>query len=193
MGKAKAEKFQKLGEAEGWTLKEIIEESDINRWTISLVRGDELITCWWDNNSMLESPIYRIGAYENRPRNLAAAVRQLGLKPDLSKAYKKAKKVAKQEPGADGVAIPVIRHKLPFDIDKDPDKVILRELRGSRITYLNSYTGAAEVAAIPKAKNMDLQNVFFLDEGSNGRAFVSFMDELGMFRAVHLDAILQVS
>lgn len=192
MSRQKAGKFNAEALLAGWKAEDIKHEEDINRYTATVTRGEEKLVLWWDNNQMLECPIYTLGAYEMRPRNMAAARRMLTAKPDLSKAYQKARKIAKGT-DAEGQAIPIVRHELPFDIHEDSDSTILKALRGSRIVYLNGLTQAAQVTHIPKLKNLDLQNVFFLSESVDGKAFVSFMDELGMFRAVHLENILQVS
>lgn len=205
MGKSKALKFESKAHEFGWETKEFINELDGMRWTITVTRGDESLCCWWDDKSMLEAPIYRLGAYENRPRNLAAAMRVLEAKPDITKAYKRIKsgstRQANPEPRGDaldgegpemGVVAGTVRYELPFSIETDPDSVILKELRGARLVYLNEISGAAEITSIPRDKNYDLEDTFYLTESSAGRAYVSFMDGLGMFRAVHLDSILQV-
>ena len=192
----KARKFAGQAEANGWIVT--VTDAGDDRFDVRCVRGDEIIEIFWVANSLTETPKYTLAGRTTSLHNAAGATRQLSMKPDLNKVYKKSRRVTptkvQVEAGetTDGGAIPVVRHELPFDIWESSDREILRACRGSRIVWLNKTIGTAEVAHIPKQSNLDLKNTFFIAESSAGKPYLSFMDELGRFRAVHLENILQV-
>jgi len=192
---SKARKFGQEAEANGWTVT--ITTSDGDRCDVRCTRGDEIIEIFWVANSLTETPKYTLAGRTTSLHNAAGATRQLSKKPDLNKVYKKSRRATqkiKVEAGetTDGESIPIVRHELPFDIWESSDKDILRACRGSRVVWLNSMLGVAEVAFIPKQSNMDLTHTFYVAESSSGKPYMSFMDEHGRFRAVHLESILQV-
>lgn len=194
----KAEKFQKAAEQNGWAVQ-ITEKGDEAH--VRCTRGGESLYIWWRENSLIETPKYTINGATISTHNAAGAFRQLEKKPDYNKAFRRTRRaevMTEEKAEID----PLTRMQLPFDIDDDPDSVILREIRGSRLTWLNGKTGVAESAHVPykvmrgsdvRLMNTDLTHVFYLAAGNDDRAYVSFMDPEGRFRAVYLDAILSVA
>lgn len=196
----KAKKFVTEAERHGWEHKIEIKGDEAH---VYCTREAERLYIWWrgDTGKLIETPKYTFGGHTISTHNAAGAYRQLAAKPDLSKVYRRSQRI-RISSGEEEGEIPVVRHTLPFDIDESSDKEILREIRGSRLTWLNRQTGMAEMAQVPYKvtrsgsvilMNTDLKNVFYLAAGNDDRAYVSFMDGEGRFRAVYLDNILQVS
>lgn len=190
IGDLKAKRF--ATEADGYKWSSTITHPHGDEVHVVVVRGDERIHIWWRRGCLIETPKYTLAGRTISLHNAAGATRQLGLKPDLSKAYRRPGAKVAHEVTEDGSLQP-IRHPLPFDLYEASDKEILRALRGNRVTWLNGMTGLAETSMLPKMSNMNLEDTFYLAENGKGRAYVSFMNEMGHFRAVYLDAILQVS
>lgn len=192
---SKAKKFCIEAERHGWSHKVDMRDDEAH---VTCTRHGEQLYIWWRENSLIETPKYTFNGRTISTHNAAGAYRQLSAKPDFKKAYRRSSKIKVVE----AKETPIIRHPLPFDIHGSTDKEILREIRGSRVTWLNRQTGLAESTVVPYRvqrsgrvilMNTDLVNVFYLATGNNDRDYVSFMDGEGRFRAVYLDNILQVA
>lgn len=209
----KANKFIKEAERHGWATKwKKLSSQDGGFFRVTATRKAETIVIEWAGNQLNGSPLYRLHDMDLKIHSTKDAYRKLAAtKPDMDQ-YHKWQRRSKPKP----VGLPVAGHgndvsepvadiaiSLPFDIDEDPDSVILKAIRGNTIVYKNSYTGEAESVHVPwrikdgrggvRVFNHDTENVFYLAVGeTTGRAFVSFMDSNGQFRAVHLDRLIGV-
>lgn len=180
---SKAKSFAQKAEENGWTAKVVAHKEIPDHFDVVCHRGDEEITIWWENNSLLETPKYNFGGRSYSLHNAATAARRLSAKPDVRKVIR-----ARRQPRH--AAIPA--SYVPFDIWEAPDEEIMRDVLGSHLSWRNSVSGEIETAYVPKSRNWNTQDVFYLSESKAGKPFLSFMDELGMFRAVHLEAIVHV-
>ena len=199
-GKAKA--LATLAKEHGWTGSiDMCYDSDTA--TLKAQRDGESFLVEWCSNQLNAPPSYEFGGVESNLHCVATVKRVIKGKPDLE-AYMKRRRRQKAVPQntssqpdevsgpVEDQTIEITQHQLPFELDVTPDNKILKEIRGSTIIWYNSISGAAEISRVPIDKNRDLENVFFIGESGAGRAYLSFMDPNGMFRAVGLDAILQV-
>jgi hypothetical protein len=213
---AKARQFATVAEQNGWKVK--VEEVDAaeDHWNVDAERGDELINIFWVNNTLTETPKYTLAGNTTSLHNKATATRQLALKPDLKKAYRKPRRVRGAAIGAQlldgdgggeessGGILPAVRHELPFEIWESTDKEILRAIRGSRVVYWNALLQRPEAVAVSKQQNMNL-SLFNISQypdrphrptgdildPAKGRPILNFVTLEG-FRSVALESILQI-
>lgn len=192
----------KIAKEHGWTGSiEVCHDSDMA--TLEATRDGEWIQVVWVANQLNGPPKYTFNGQPSNLHSAAVAKRVLTGKPDVEAYMKRRRRKdaaptvpqitsSEQEEPSEAGPIEITQHQLPFEINVTPDNKILKEIRGSTLIWYNSISGTAESCRVPVDKNRDLENVFFIAESSKGRAYVSFMDPNGVFRAVGLDAILQV-
>ena len=179
---------------------------------VTATRTGEKIVIEWNNNQLTGPPQHFVHGVQANLHSAAVAKRTLAaVTPDLDLYHRRSKSATRKaavqptpkQNSSNGSAAPEPSvHELPFDIHEDPDHVILNAVRGNTIVYRNTISGLTESALIPyriadgkngvKVFNYDLQNVFYLAESSAGRAYLSFMDANGRFRAVALDTLVGV-
>lgn len=206
---SKAEKFAKKAADAGWAT-EVKANHEIggDTWETHCTRGEEYIYIFWLDNTLIETPKYTFMGQTMSLHNAATAARQLTLEPDVKRAYRKATRKASvsihtEVPAQfDDAAALFSKRDLPFT-EEDDDAHILKQLRGSNITYWNELSKQIEEEAIPhvirrtkdsipQIMNADFENVFFLEDNEEGKTWVSFMNPNGVFRAIYLDRILEV-
>ena len=211
----KANRFIRTAKSGGWTTRYKILNADDAAIQVVAKRGPETVTIEWHDNYLSGSPIYELHDMRLKIHSRKDAERILVRpKPDMER-YRKWQQRNRhkapapgQAPGASmgepdsAISEDQLREmyadSLPFDIKEDPDSVILKAVRGSTIIFRNSVSGLVESEFVPfkvsdgKVFNYDTENVFYLAENEEGRAFISFMNSNGCFRAVHLDRILAV-
>lgn len=197
----KANKFIEKCEELGWSARwRIVAEDSIQ---VTSKRLNEKIEIEWTDGKLAVSPIYWIADFRRILGNASACIKTMSLsKPDMDPYYRWQRAQKKNSPaqpeGETPVEIDTSEYTLPFDIVESEDSEILKAIRGNTIIYRNSISGAIESEFVPyrtsddKIFNWDLNNVFFLAESSEGRAFVSFMNSNGVFRCVHLDRLIGV-
>lgn len=201
----KAMKFIELMKKNGW--KGSLKRDDPNDYACLIAhRGDERLEISWTANQLTFPPKYEFAGTRANLHSAAVARRHIEANgPDIKLYMKRRRRkvrvarkpvatsMPRQNSKGDDVAVPAFeQHTLPFDIHESSDKEILRVIRGSQLIWINRLTGQPESAHVPVNLNRDLQNTFFLADNAKGRTFVSFMSSEGVFRAVYLDAILQV-
>lgn len=191
----KANDFVKLLTANGWTgKKEYDPEHD---WVMVYAeRGPEKLEIGWCDDVILGPPKYEFaGTVANLHSRKIAADHVKASKPDMTMyllRQKRKARAARAMPVDGQPPVELTKHELPFDIHNSTDREILLAIRGSKIVWKNSFTGMPEEEFIPRERNRDLTNVFYVAESSKGRPYVSFMTDQGVFRAVALEQILQV-
>ncbi len=212
----KANRFIRKAIANGWETKYHILSKQDENIRVTATRGPEKIVIEWQSNQLAFSPEYHIHEVQLKIHSRLDAERKLeNLKPDMEqyqRLQRKAQLKARREAapvGPLGISeqpldgnLGNIEANLPFDIEEDSDSTILKAIRGSTILFRNSISGATESVFVPwrfKGKNGEVQiynhdteNVFYLSESEEGRAWLSFMDMNGCFRAVHLDRLIGV-
>lgn len=200
----KANRFIKVAKESGWETKW---ESGENFGWVNVIatRGAESIEISWQDNTLTGSPIYKFHEMVRKIHSRLDAERTLQrTKPDVE-AYQRYQRSQRANPAGNGTPVAAstsdLELGLPFDIENDPDSVILKAIRGNTILWRNSITGQMERCWVPwkvstkkgwQLYNVDLENVFFLASSSDGKDYLSFMDANGHFRAVHLEAIKSV-
>ncbi|UVK63855.1 hypothetical protein SEA_LILYPAD_51 [Gordonia phage LilyPad] len=205
MSLEKANKFIKTARENGWGTSWQCDEE--HTWfRVTATRGPETIVIEWQNRQLAFSPTYRLHEMQVKVHSTADAYRLLNaVKPDMDRYVKwqsRQRATNRRLNGeAEGVSEPAtnVEYELPFDIHEDEDSTILKAIRGSTIVWRNSISGVVEQCFVPyktsdnKVFNWDRNNVFYLAEGeTTGKAYVSFMDSNGQFRAVHLEALIGV-
>lgn len=190
---SKADKFAKIAQSEGWTVKVEPEPDDPDIVDVYCDRGEEQIHIFWQDNSLIESPTYKFQGYEISLHNAAGATRRLAEKPDPRKVLRKRRNKGDDDM-ADGSLteedIAAMRHPLPFDQWEDPDSVILKALRGKTLVVLNTISMKVENIHVPVTRNRNKQNIH-LSEGHNDRLVFNFLSDT-CYRAVAVDNILQI-
>ena len=193
----KAIDFCEEAEKNGWETKVMVKNETETH--VEATRKNERITIWWDGNRLIETPFHHYQGQARSLHNKADATRQLSKKPSakgIRSATKARFSVIKTDPKTGEAIIPDdadiddLRYDLPFSMD-DSDAKILKELRGSTVIFLNRISGHAESVNIPRLLNMDLENVFYLEDSKDGDTYVSFLATTG-FRSVYLKSILRV-
>lgn len=200
----KANKFIDSAKANGWRTKWECDEE--HTWfRVTAERGPETLVIEWQNGQLAYSPEYRLHEMELKVHSTKDSYRLLeAIKPDMDRYVKwqSRQRAANRRLGGEaaGISEGEVEYDLPFDIEKDPDSVILKAIRGNTIIWKNSISGTVESCFVPwktsdgKTFNWDLENVFYLAEGeTTGKAYLSFMDSNGQFRAVHLEALIGVA
>lgn len=196
--RTKATNFAKHAKVCGWG-GTIEFDDDTEYAKVTAKRGSEVIEVEWINNQLVGPPSHTLAGVKANLHCAATAKRVMEGQPDMDLHMKRAKRAARKAKASEKTSSTeeaseekVEQHVLPFDVWESPDHVILRALRGSTIIWRNRISGLPEMDVIPVERNRDLQNTFFLSESKDGKPFVSFMNNEGVFRAVHLESILQV-
>lgn len=194
----KAKDFCEEAEKHGWTTTVTVKNGDQTH--VEATRKNERITIWWEGNKLVETPFHHYQGQARSLHNKADATRQLSKKPSAKgiRTMTKSRFLAiKTDPKTgeavipDDVDIDELRYELPFNAEEDSDATILKALRGSTVIFLNRISKRAESVHIPRQLNMDLENVFYLEDSVNGETYVSFLAATG-FRSVYLNSILRV-
>lgn len=200
----KAQDFIELLKENDWKGDFKFDEDTDYAW-VRATRKAEVLEIAWSNNQLNYPPRYTLAGVESNLHHAGIARRVVTGNPDLhafAKRVKRRARAAQRQQASPGTpqqnsssALPQVdttQHELPFDVNTSSDKEILMAIRGSTLTWRNRMTGEPELCFVPRESNRDLNNVFYIAESSSGSVFVSFMDAQGTFRAVALDAILQV-
>lgn len=202
MDHKKAQKFIDDAAKHGWESKSEVRGNETH---VISTRGGEQIHIWWVGNALTSSPQYSYMGRTVGTHNTAGAYRRLEGKPSVIKHTRKSARRQRVDPTFVKLQVEeegAVRHELPFDLDESPKSEILKCIRGNNISWFNSRTGVVETCLVPykvsgkngvRLFNVDLKNVFYIKANNSGRRYVSFMDGNGTFRAVYLDAILQVA
>lgn len=192
---AKAEKFADAAEREGWEVEliEVVDpynddEEPGDRWEVVARKDGQTIEIFWVKNMLTETPKYTYAGATLSLHNAATATRQLSLKPDVKRAYKRAARKTSAVRVTDDTAHLVVQQQLPFDIYEDSDATILKAIRGATLVVWREMLGTIETIFVPRASNMNLDH-FDLTENPGGRAMVNFIDQTGNFRSIYLDCI----
>lgn len=214
MSVSKANRFIRKAKANGWEVRYQILSKKNQAIRVTATRAAEKIVIEWANNQLAYSPEYHLHEMQLKIHSRLDAERKLEqVKPDLDQyhrwqrkgrrnAMRKAAAVGQQaisnsEQNGEEEANLELVVSLPFSIDEDSDSTILKCIRGNTLIYRNSISGTVESVWVPhkagdRVFNYDTNNVFFLAENEHGRAWLSFMDANGCFRAVHLDRLIGV-
>ena len=204
----KANRFIRCAKQNGWEVKYVILSKKDEAIRVTATRGPEKIVIEWTNNQLAYSPEYHLHEMQLKIHSRKDAERKLEqVKPDLEQ-YRRWQRRGRRNAaaklaavGPNGISTEGVEEEflvaLPFDIKEDSDSTILKAIRGNTIIYKNSISGDHESVFVPfvsggKMFNHDTENVFFLAENEQGRAWLSFMDANGCFRAVHLDRLIGV-
>lgn len=193
----KAAQFIELLKTNGWKGK-LEQDPDTDYAKIEAARAAERLEICWVENKLAVPPLYSLAGVTTQLHYTADARKVVTGRPDMDMFVKRRRRKARQAARAvvagaqQNMSIEPEKQELPFDIHEDSDREILLAIRGSTVVWENEMTGLAESSFVPRESNRNLEYVFYLAESSSGRAFVSFMDVHGTFRAVHLDKILQV-
>lgn len=191
---SKAKKFIAEAERHGWT-SEWSYRADDKRTMVVATREGEVLSIWWYGNLLNESPVYAYAGRTVKTHNTAGAYRQLAATAVVKPARRIRINEAPNHEAFQGVP-------LPFHIEDTPRSAILHAIRDSTLTWRNGISGVLETAKVPykivsrgrvSTFNTDLKYTFYIRRGKDGRRYVSFMDENGLYRAVYLDAIVSVS
>lgn len=200
---AKAKRFLELMKAHGWKGDYKFNWDD-DYASIEVTRGSEKLSISWVDNQWIHPGWYSLAGVKSRVNRAKDAERIIIGKPDMEqykkrqrRAVRAAAEVAKGQNGSERAAVVLegidLEHPdLPFDITTDDDSTILVACRNATLVWKNKFTGLAEAAFIPREWNRDLRNTYFIGESSNGRPYLSFMDQNGVFRAVAFDQMLQI-
>ena len=170
----KVKKIKDACEEHGWDFSEEVYD-DNNPFVHTLVackRDQEVITMEWQNQRMVNPPMYTIAGSVTILHNAKAALARIAGEPDVEKLNKRGK--------------PVIRGRLTLSADSADDE-ILKTLAGRRITWLSeAFNDPLSTRVL--AKNATCKHYKIV---RNGRVRVEFIDEFG-FRSVHLDKIVGI-
>lgn len=211
----KADAFIAEAEKNGW----ICEWRAGNNYgwvEVTAKRGPEKLVIEWNSNQLTGPPLYTLHEITWKLHSAKVAKQTVSrVKPDLD-AYQRRQRAAQlaqrrqavqptkssngsgpttngsiPEPPVPAGAI------IPFDIYEDSNATILKAIRGSTLVWKNQFTGMTEREFVPhlvgnKLYNRDLDNTFYLALGDKDRAYVSFMNTNGKFRAVYLDQLVAV-
>ena len=208
MSVGKANKFISTARENGWDTKYKILSADDAYIEVTATRPNEKVVISWVRNQLNGPPIYSLHDMVLKLHSTKVATQTItASKPDMERYVKWQRR--QRNSAANGSRetnpeVDVSQYSLPFDVDEDPDSVILKAIRGNTIVYKNSMTGLVETAHVPwrisdgkggvRVFNHDTTNVFYLAVGeTTERAYVSFMDANGQFRAVHLDRLIGVT
>lgn len=191
----KAEKFADVAEEHGWEV-EILEYDDIDRADCICTRKDEQVSIFWEDNCLTEAPRYKYQDYECSLHNAASAKKRLAERPDPKRIIRQRKARVRTVEDEDAMAeltaadIEALRHPLPFDLDMDPDNVIMKALRGTTLLVINSVSNKLESIRVPKNKNIK-NDTMYLTETEEGKVIFNFLSERN-FRSVAVKSILQI-
>ncbi|QNJ55366.1 hypothetical protein SEA_LITTLEFELLA_55 [Gordonia phage LittleFella] len=208
MSVTKANRFIETAMEAGWETRYKILDKGTHHIEVTATRGPEKIVISWVQNQLNGPGRYtlhdmEVGLRSAKVANATAAAP----KPDMDRYATWQRRNARARAGngtgqAGSSTVQEAEYSLPFDIDEDEDSTILKAIRGNTIVFKNTMTGLVESCHVPwrisdgkggvRVFNRDLENVFYLAENEGGRAFLSFMDVNGQFRAVHLDRLIGV-
>jgi len=203
-GLEKAAKFIQTIQDNGWEAK--VKEDEIGMVHVFARRGeDEVIEIWWQpgNGAITAAnpPRYVLAGHEQKLQNVSACVSIALRAPDTERLAKQVQKQTRRinrrntTVGAlvsddlasavapTGEALRIARSAIAPVLAGD-DSAVVRALRGTTISWLNSQSGLLESAYVAKVNGIT----------RNGRDIVNFVDkkETG-FRAVYLDAIVSIA
>lgn len=184
----------------GWEveyeLKMNHEGSTEDRLELTIKRGQEIITIWWQGGQLREAPEYKFAGMITKLRNHSAVLQQMELKPDATKAKRRLER-AMARTGLELDMVEVIKD-LPWDPDELDDRELLKLCYGKTLTWRNSISGNLEIdwikadSANPKAgPNWNARN-YKISRSSAGRRVIQFVGH-NSYRAVGVDALLRVA
>lgn len=196
----KANKFIAEGKKLGWSSKWKMVGDDAIQ--VTATRANERIIVEWMEGKLAVSPLYYLHEMKRILGNVSACLKVMErVKPDMDPYYRWQRSQSRKGVVLeDGVIedVDISDYSLPFDPDESTDGEILKAIRGNTVIFKNTIANTIESVFVPyktsdgKVFNWDTNNVFYLAESSEGRAFVTFMDKNGMFRSVHLDRMIGV-
>lgn len=199
----KANKFMKLAQSYDW--KTTWKADEGYEWVeVTATRGSEKIVIDWMNNQLNGPPVYVLSGMKTTLHSAAVANRTVqAARPDYESHHKRVKlSQARQGAPKDSSShAPGSDYTLPFNMEEDPDSVILKAIRGNTIVWRNSMTGEYESELVPhkisdgkgvRVFNWDTERVFYLAQSNRGRDYLSYMNLNGVFRAVALDSLVGV-
>jgi hypothetical protein len=187
----------------GWEISHELAETQLapgvgptyDRLDVTVKRGQENITIWWQDGKLLEAPNYLFAGDLTKLRNHSAMLKQMASKPDPLKAKKRLERASRRS-GQEYDLVEVIRD-LPFEPDELDDGTLLRLCYGKTLTWRNSITGGVEIDGV----KADLENPksgpnwnkinYKVTRSSAGRRVIQFVGHSG-YRAVGVDALLRV-
>ena len=205
MSISKANRLIEVAKSNGWEIKwTLVSETDENV-VVVCTRGAERLEIEWQNNQLSYSPKYSFHDMKLKLHSRKTAENKLRMvKPDIDQYRRWQRRSQPSQSTSEGKGeSDFSEYMLPFDIKEDTDATILKAIRGNTIIFKNTKTGEVESVLVPwkisggrqgiRVLNVDLENVYYLAESESGRAYLSFMDIEGRFRAVHLDRLIGVA
>lgn len=189
---SKATKFIQLCKENGWQgEREFDYENDFA--LVKVHRDHEILEIEWLDNQLTGPPKYSYNGITVRLHCAATARKNIERSPEIarrqeSQVKRRAPRLKSSFSSSQTSSIPM----LPFTIGETPDREILRVCRNKTLVWWSDLMQAEQQAHIPKTKNVDLHNVYYIGETSVGKEYLSFCDENGSFRAVSFSAMLRL-
>ncbi len=186
----KAQKLASICKEHGWTGSlEINHDDDYAK--LSVTRDNERLEIEWLSNQLMAPPKYSYNGMESRLHCASVARRTVERSPEIARRQESQVKRRSSAKRSSSLPSPTSSAlALPFRIGETPDREILRICRDRTVVWKGQYSETEEMAHIPKLKNTDLENVYYIGESSAGRPYLSFIDHHGCFRAVAFDSML---
>lgn len=181
----KAEKFLTAAEELGWERGDVLSVN--GRVDVSAMRGNEVITIWWEDGVLKVEPTYTIAGHSTKLRNASGCYKRMAMPADHERSYRRQRRLAAEDGEAE--AIPMTRQPLPFDIETDKAGKVKKECMSHLVVWRNSISGGTDSEFIHPEINMSHYTV---KRTKAGRRVLCFCALDGGFRHVALDSILQV-
>lgn len=182
---------------------DFIQKEEEDYTFLNLSRGQETIEFTWEGNTLIHPLLYKLpGIREVRLRNVAAALRQMGERPNYTpRRTSRTATAAREVPGEDEpLALP-----LPFDLEDD-DATIIKAVRGRTITWKLPLSGSYDTGTVPDRYQVTVPDGhggkktvwrtnpnIYIKQTSAGRRILTFPAVMAQFRSCGLDQIVSVS
>ncbi len=182
---------------------DFVQKEEGDRTTLVLTRGEERIEFAWEKNALQHPLLYTLaGVREVRLRNVSAALKQMGEKPNYRVRRTSRAAGAEREVRED---VGPLMTTLPFELDDD-DATIIKAVRGHSITWRRTMQPGYETGMVPGRYQVDVPDGkggkkkvwrtspnIYLRTTSTGRRVLTFPAVNEQFRSCALDQIVSVS
>lgn len=178
---SKAQAFLTDATAAGWDGEVETRNGAVVVETATVRRGSEVIVIEWQNGACMEGTLHtRADGSTVKLRNASAARQVMAAAPPTPEAL--AATAARRQ--RIGGATRVARRSIPFDMGTMLDEELSEALKGAKVIWVNSISGAEEIDWIPGNSKVRI------DEQPSGRT-VHFNS--GSARSVRISSIISVT
>lgn len=178
----KSAAFMADAKALGWDVDAALSGSAVLTDVIQASRGDEVIQIEWQNNVFMNNCLYRRPDGSSSKLRNASHARQTMALPAPTQQQLAARKAVREK--TSGLTRQPVR-QITFDMDAVGDEELAEALKGAKLVWVNSISGAEDADVIPPSAKV------YVDVQSTGRC-VHFNSPTGA-RSVRISSIIHVS